>query len=148
VTGIRFLKRLTCVAKSYSIKKAGVAEYPKAFNHAGLLFNEPPGGPDCSLFSHPTICCRVFGKTSRNWTANPPSLPIIRGETKNTRGINAFSRGSTHLSSKIRRSVGCGDVSRDCHDRQETNHIPSLGDGRGIVAPIGRATAIIRQTCE
>ena len=27
-------------------KKTGVVQYPKAFDHVGLLFNEPPGGAD------------------------------------------------------------------------------------------------------
>jgi hypothetical protein len=35
------------------IKKADVAENPKVFDHVGLLVNEPPGEPGCSLFSHP-----------------------------------------------------------------------------------------------
>ena len=30
-------------------KKADVAEYPKAFCHVGLLFNEPPGGAELFL---------------------------------------------------------------------------------------------------
>jgi hypothetical protein len=35
-------------------KKADVAENPKVFDHVGLLVNEPPANPGCSLFSHPT----------------------------------------------------------------------------------------------
>jgi hypothetical protein len=35
-------------------KKAGVAGHPQVSNHVGLLSNEPPGEPGCSLFSHPT----------------------------------------------------------------------------------------------
>jgi hypothetical protein len=37
-----------------AMKKADVAEHPKVFDHVGLLINEPPGIPGCSLFSHPT----------------------------------------------------------------------------------------------
>jgi hypothetical protein len=36
------------------IKKTDVVEHPKVFDHVGLLVNEPPGEPVCSLFSHPT----------------------------------------------------------------------------------------------
>ena len=35
-------------------KKADVVEHPKVFDHVGLLLNEPPGGPGCSLSSRPT----------------------------------------------------------------------------------------------
>ena len=35
-------------------KKADVAGHPKVSDHVGLLFNEPPGEPGCSLLSHPT----------------------------------------------------------------------------------------------
>jgi hypothetical protein len=36
------------------MQKADVAEHPEVSNHVGLLINEPPGIPGCSLFSHPT----------------------------------------------------------------------------------------------
>jgi hypothetical protein len=36
-------------------KKADVAEHPKAFDHVGLLVNEPPDRWGCSLSSRPTI---------------------------------------------------------------------------------------------
>jgi hypothetical protein len=35
-------------------KKTDVAEHRSVFHHVGLLFNEPPGTPGCSLTSHPT----------------------------------------------------------------------------------------------
>lgn len=36
-----------------SKKKADAVKRPKAFNHVGLLSNEPPAAADCPLFSHP-----------------------------------------------------------------------------------------------
>ena len=42
-----------------SHKKTDVAENPKVIDHVGLLFNEPPGIPGCSLFSHPTSASMV-----------------------------------------------------------------------------------------
>ena len=41
-------------------KKADVAERPEAFNHVGLLTNEPPAQASCSSFSHPTTSSRAF----------------------------------------------------------------------------------------
>jgi len=38
---------------SSSAKKADAAEHPKVFRRVGLLVNEPPGHPGCSLCSHP-----------------------------------------------------------------------------------------------
>ena len=51
------------VARNKAQKKADVAEHPKVFHHVGLLVNEPPAGPGCSLYSHPktsrqTLICR------------------------------------------------------------------------------------------
>jgi hypothetical protein len=38
-------------------KKAGVAEHPEVFDHAGLLIDEPSSMLECSSFSHPTTVC-------------------------------------------------------------------------------------------
>ncbi len=49
----------TRFAGNYERKKTDVVERPKAFRHVGLLINEPPGHPGCSLYSHP----KTFLKT-------------------------------------------------------------------------------------
>jgi hypothetical protein len=41
-------------------KKTDVAGHPEVSNHVGLLVNEPPGEPGCSLFSHPTTSTQLF----------------------------------------------------------------------------------------
>jgi hypothetical protein len=46
--------RRDCPALLQSKKKAGVAEHPEVFDHAGLLVNGPPALPGCPLASHPT----------------------------------------------------------------------------------------------
>ena len=43
-----------------SKKKTDVVKRPKAFNHVGLLSNEPPAAADCSLFSHPNSSIQFF----------------------------------------------------------------------------------------
>ena len=52
-------------------KKADVAEHPKAYDHVGLLFNEPPGEPGCSLFSHPTNIIQIDSRAALIVNASP-----------------------------------------------------------------------------
>ena len=44
-------------------KKAGVAEHRVVFDNAGLLANEPPDQPGCSLSSHPTSLIGLFKRS-------------------------------------------------------------------------------------
>jgi hypothetical protein len=53
------------------IKKADVAENPKVFDHVGLLLNEPPGEPGCSLSSHPTTSTQLFSSSEFKCTSVP-----------------------------------------------------------------------------
>jgi len=48
-----------------SAKKTDVAEHPEAFRHVGLLVNEPPGHPGCSLGSHPKTLRQNVGRCAR-----------------------------------------------------------------------------------
>ena len=41
-------------------KKADVAERPKAFDHVGLLFNEPPGKAELLFIQSSDDCCPLY----------------------------------------------------------------------------------------
>jgi hypothetical protein len=58
-------------AQSKSKKKADVAGHPKVSDHVGMLFNEPPGEPGCSLLSHPTNIIPVESGAAFTVNASP-----------------------------------------------------------------------------
>jgi hypothetical protein len=51
-------------------KKADVAEHPKAFDHVGLLFNEPPGKSGLHFISS-SDCKTLYGKA---WKRQSPLI--------------------------------------------------------------------------
>jgi hypothetical protein len=61
-------------------KKADVAEHPRVSNHVGLLFNEPPGEPSCSLFSHPTNIIQINSGAAFIVNASPLAAASYRAD--------------------------------------------------------------------
>ena len=56
-------------------KKADAAEHPKVFHRVGLLVNEPPDQPGCSLFSHPRTSIRhICSRRKFNLRLHPHSF--------------------------------------------------------------------------
>jgi hypothetical protein len=60
-------------------KKTDVAERPQASNHVGLLLNEPPGRPGCSLISHPTTSTPMFSGSEFKIAFAAPTARFYRG---------------------------------------------------------------------
>jgi hypothetical protein len=49
-------------------------EHPEAFDHVGLLVNEPPAHPGCSLSSHPTTLNQLLGKPRSSYSRSSDIL--------------------------------------------------------------------------
>jgi hypothetical protein len=61
-------------------KKADVDEHPRVSDHVGLLFNEPPSEPGCSLFSHPTNIIQIDSGTAFIVNASPLTRASYRAD--------------------------------------------------------------------
>jgi hypothetical protein len=55
-------------------KKADVVKHPKAFDHVGLLFNEPPGKPGLHFISS-LDCGSLYGIARKRQSPLPAAPP-------------------------------------------------------------------------
>ena len=89
---IRFCPSHSRHRRAAKTKKADLAEHPQVSNHVGLLANEPPGEPGCSLFSHPTTSAQPISMGAFNFASTPNSQHSnVRG-LENARGALLLAR--------------------------------------------------------
>ena len=68
-----------------------MVQHPKAFDHVGLLFNDPPAKPGCSSSRHPTsVDCKA-----QNGDCNTQNLRKDRKSFHGCYFVKTFSRLST-----------------------------------------------------
>jgi hypothetical protein len=79
---------ITAASRNQKPKKADVVGHPRVLNHVGLLSNEPPSEPSCSLFSHPTTIIRVDSGTEFIVNASPLAGLSYRGDNGTQWGVS------------------------------------------------------------
>jgi hypothetical protein len=77
--------------KKPKTKKADVVEHPKAFDHVGLLSNEPPAQASCSLSSHPTTMNRSLAE-ARSKPYSPPRHCDCTARNEKSKWVPKFSQ--------------------------------------------------------
>jgi hypothetical protein len=75
-------------------KKAGVVKRPQAFNHVGLLLNEPPREPSCSLCSHPTTSTDLHPQSRVQVDRRSTDRLIVQRHEGKTSRLSSLFRGS------------------------------------------------------